>query len=110
MKKVLIAILILSTSLQINAQYLKNLQGQPFSDEVLKSILYDTKGVSTSLEKVLDGVKGNIVLINFWASWCGTCKREMPYVKELQKEFKGKKVAFLFLSTDTDYKKNGLEA
>ena len=88
-----------------NAQYLKNLQGQPFSDEVLGSVLYDTKGKSTTLANVLDGLKGNIVLIDFWASWCGTCQREMPYSKELQKQYKGKKVAFLFLSTDIDYKK-----
>ncbi len=105
MKKVLITIISLLMSIQINAQYLKNLQGQPFSDEVLKSVLYDTKVNNTSLESVLDELKGNLVLINFWASWCGTCKREMPYLKELQKDYKGKKVAFLFLSTDTDYKK-----
>ncbi len=84
---------------------MKNLQGQPFSDEVLASVLYNTKGEETSLSKVLDGLKGNIVLINFWASWCGTCKREFPHLIDLQKKYTGKKVVFLFLSTDTDYKK-----
>ena len=87
------------------AQYLKNLQGQPFSDEILESVLYNTKGEETSLTKVLDGLKGSIVLIDFWASWCKTCMREMPYTRKLQGEYKGKKVSFLFLSTDTDYKK-----
>ncbi len=88
-----------------SAQYLRNLQGQPFSDEVLESILYDTKGQETNLSKVLDGLKGKVILLDFWASWCKTCHREMPYSKKLQKEYEGKKVAFLFLSTDTDYKK-----
>jgi len=88
-----------------NSQYLKNLQGQPFSDEVLESVIYDTKGQSTTLANVLHKLKGNIVLIDFWASWCKTCQREMPYSKQLQKGYEEEKVAFLFLSTDTDYKK-----
>ncbi len=92
-------------SLYTNAQYLKNLQGQPFSDEVLESILYNTKGQSTTLAKVLNDLKGNVVLMDFWASWCKTCHREMPYAKKLQDDLSDKKISFLFLSTDTDYKK-----
>ena len=99
---ILISCLILKP---LPAQYLKNLQGQAFSDQVLESILYTTDGKNTNLNNVLEGFKGKIVLIDFWASWCGTCIREMEYSKELQKEFKGKKVVFLFLSTDVDYKK-----
>jgi peroxiredoxin len=35
----------------------------------------------------LSGYKGQAVLLNFWATWCGPCKIEMPWFVELQKEF-----------------------
>lgn len=104
MKRFIIIFFIFLLVQNTHAQYLKNLQGQPFSDEVLGSKLFNSAGKSTTLAEVLQGLKGNIILVDFWASWCGTCIREMPYSKELQKYYKGKNVVFLYLSTDTDYK------
>jgi len=31
--------------------------------------------------------RGNIILINFWASWCGPCRKEMPVLQELQDKY-----------------------
>lgn len=105
MKSFFVILISLCFWVKTEGQSLKNLQGQPFSDEVLASVLYNTKGEETSLFKVLDELKGTIVLIDFWASWCNTCMREMPYTRKLHDDYKRKKVSFLFLSTDTDYKK-----
>jgi len=44
--------------------------------------------------------KGKVVFLNFWATWCGPCKDEMPSMEELYKQFKDKDFVFLALSVD----------
>ncbi|SRR5882724_8614221 len=49
----------------------------------------------------LDDVKGKIVLLNFWATWCGPCREEIPDLIELQKKYKDQ-LAIIALATDED--------
>ena len=43
-------------------------------------------------------LKGHVVLINFWATWCPPCRREMPSMERLSQAFKGE--AFSVLAVD----------
>jgi len=43
--------------------------------------------------------RGKYVLLNFWATWCAPCRKEMPQIAELQDEFGGEKFEVLTLAT-----------
>jgi len=46
--------------------------------------------------------RGKVVLISFWASWCGPCRVEMPALDKAWLQYKGKDVVFLGISVDDD--------
>ncbi len=48
----------------------------------------------------LRGLKGNIILLNFWATWCGPCKDEMPSMETLYQRYKERDFALLTISVD----------
>ncbi|WP_196160649.1 TlpA disulfide reductase family protein [Reinekea sp. G2M2-21] len=56
--------------------------------------------------KVLDTaqLKGRVLYVDFWASWCTTCKKSFPIISELNTELKGQGVFFLGINTDEDVK------
>jgi len=68
--------------------------GKQFTD--VKGFNLDGKEVSLS-----DYVgKGKIVLVDFWASWCGPCRRAMPEIVEIYQKFKNKGFEIVGISLD----------
>jgi thiol-disulfide isomerase/thioredoxin len=61
----------------------------------------DVKGNVTPLEQY----KGKKVFVNFWASWCPPCKREMPSIEKLYADVDTSKVTFLLVSLDDEFGK-----
>ena len=49
-----------------------------------------------------DFAKDNVVLINFWATWCGPCRRELPDLIALNNEYRAKNIKVIGISVDED--------
>ena len=58
----------------------------------------------------MNDLKGKVVVIDFWATWCGPCVAEMPANKKLYAEFKDKGVEFIGISLDKSEAEGGLTA
>ena len=58
--------------------------------------LRDIDGNQVSLAEL----KGNVILLNFWATWCGPCKIEIPWFVEFQRRYKDDGLVVLGFSVD----------
>ena len=76
--------------------------GKPFELEFTDAISGSTISMA--------GLKGKVVVIDFWATWCGPCVAEMPTMKKLYEKFHGQGVEFLGISLDQPKEKGGLDA
>ena len=68
------------------------MEGQPAPDFALKS--------STGENLRLSEYRGDVVMINFWATWCGPCRQEMPLLDELYSRYE--RVGFNLLGVNID--------
>lgn len=53
-------------------------------------------------EVSLAAFNGQVVLINFWATWCGPCKREMPGIEKVFKRYKNQGLTVIAISIDSE--------
>lgn len=74
---------------------LESLVGKPID---LTGVMLDGSPVS------LNQLKGKVVLIDFWATWCGPCIREIPNIKENYEKYHDAGFEVLAVSTDEDLK------
>lgn len=50
----------------------------------------------------MDDLTGKVVLIDFWATWCGPCKAALPHMQDIVKKFQGQPLVVLSISVDDD--------
>ena len=80
---------------QLLRRWKVNQPGNPYIDFAYEDI--------NGKDAKLSDYKGKVVVVDVWATWCPPCKKEIPYLEELQQKFKGQDVVFISVSFDTDH-------
>ncbi len=58
--------------------------------------LHDANGGTVTL----DALRGQVVYVDFWASWCGPCRRSFPWMNELQRRYGGRGLTIVAINVD----------
>ena len=82
---------------------LNTAEGKPFVDFTVNSVVGMTRGIPPQPKyaevKFSDYVgKGKYILVDFWAPWCGPCKREIPNLKAVYDKYAGEKFDILSIA------------
>ena len=68
------------------------IEGEAAPDFTLATVAGDSLSLAS--------LKGQVVLVDFWATWCGPCIAEMPVLQQLYEDFDGRGVEIVAVSTD----------
>ena len=74
----------------------KNSEFPPIAEKVAQAQMKNLDGTTS---KVAD-MKGKVLLLNMWATWCGPCRGEMPALVKMQDEHREKGFEIIWLNTD----------
>jgi len=84
---------------QLEQYYAKSLANKKMNNLAAPNFEYENlAGGKTTL----DSMRGKYVYIDVWATWCGPCRGEIPFLKTVEEKYKGKNIEFVSISVDED--------
>ena len=87
----------------------KKVERESFSAEALTHEVLSLNGKKVAFSEVLNKHKGQNIVIEVWASWCGDCIKAMPKFKELQANHPEVDYVFISMDKTADKWKEGIE-
>ena len=94
-KKLLFVLLISLVFISCKKEVVKETsKEEPFQVSSVKTYTY------TELKPLLEKNDGKTYIVNFWATWCAPCVKELPYFEKINQEYSDKKVEVLLVSLD----------
>ncbi len=91
MKQILFILLVL---------WVESLQGQKNHNSILEEhIFQNLLAENKNLKEILFS-SDSFIYLDFWASWCGPCKNEIKYAKQLKEQFKDLPIKYVYCSID----------
>jgi thiol-disulfide isomerase/thioredoxin len=70
------------------------------ADDAAQAILESRLTTLDGVTQTLEGFRGQILIINYWATWCAPCREEIPMFIRLQQELSGNGVQFIGIAVD----------
>ncbi len=71
----------------------------PYQDDGLSAPAFSVKTFDGE-PVVLDELRGSVVMLDFWATWCPSCRQEMPMLISVANKYRNKHVRFVAMSQD----------
>ena len=65
-------------------------------------VLLTSGAVRADMQFDLDDYKGNVVLIDFWASWCGPCRQSFPWMNDMHAKYRDEGLVIIAVNLDND--------
>lgn len=62
--------------------------------------LEDISGQNQNIH--FDDYAGNVILLDFWASWCGPCRQSFPWMNDIQAKYAGQGLSIIAINLDSD--------
>ncbi|MFN0149824.1 MAG: TlpA family protein disulfide reductase [bacterium] len=111
---VALAILALSAATSVAGDVSSDKTPTPVLDQQVKTDGTTAAKINAAPDFTLSGIDGktyrlkdylgDVVLLDFWATWCGPCKMEIPHLKELHARYKSKGLTVIGVSLDAQGK------
>jgi peroxiredoxin len=88
---------------QLTFAIILTLFGQPSPNNLVgkKAVEFSLPAVSGG-EVALQSFRGKVVLLNFWATWCGPCREELPELDRVQEKFRKRGLAVVAVTVDNE--------